>query len=176
VLKGEFLHAEALEKAVLLSSIGEVKCNSLALAEVVATGNHEPILALLHTLTFTNCEGACKKAKAHSAPFHLEIYADDAVTPLDVFAQPHPKDETKLLPGGLLEECSFANLNCLYQVESDLALVGKVEKDELIFLVGLKRSGDSSFCPSTAEWHAKYLVTLDTLKPEPPPVYLALFP
>jgi hypothetical protein len=177
VPKGGLVKANTLAgaPAVLLSSIGNEECDSATLAEVIETGNHLPVLVLVHTLTFTNCKGPCKKAKSHTTPFHLEVYADDAVNPLDVFAQPHPKDATKLLPGGLLEECTGFNFNCLYQVKSDLALVGKVEGDTLVFLVGLERSGHSGLCPATAEWHAKYLVALDLVEPLVP-IYLALFP
>ena len=165
---GKLIEASSPE-TVLLSSSGDVLCESQALGKLIKTGNHATLEGLIETLTFSNCKGSCSKAKAHSAPFLLEVQASS----LDVWAVPHP-NLTHLLPGGLLEGC-FGFLNCLYQTKSDLALVGKVEGDTLVFLYSVERSKDSAFCPSTGEWHAKYLVTLD-LDVNNTPIYLALLP
>ncbi len=168
----ELIEAESIGKAELLSSIGNVKCSSQGLGKIVATGNHQPVLGLLETLTFTACEGACSKAKAHSAPFHLEVQAS-TLTP---YAQPHPS--STLLPGGLLENCTFG-INCLYEVTSHLADLGEIESgatgDVLKFLVPLLRSNHSAFCPEKSEWHARYLLRTD-LPGDLVPVYAALLP
>ncbi len=170
---GELIHLESIGKVELLSSIGNVKCNSFGLGKIVATGNHQPVLDLLETLNFTACEGACNAFKAHSAPFHLEKQANG----LNVYAQPHPNSQ--LLPGVLLENCAPFGINCLYQVLSHLADLGEIESgatgDVLKFLVPLLRSGHSAFCSEKAEWHARYLVRTD-LPGDLVPVYLALLP
>ncbi len=169
---GELIEAESIGKAELLASIGNVKCDSQGLGKIVETGNHKPVLGLLETLTFTACEGACSKAKAHSAPFHLEVQANG----LNPYAQPHPS--STLLPGGLLENCTFG-INCLYEVTSHLADLGEIESgatgDVLKFLVPLLRSGHSAFCPEKSEWHARYLLRSD-LPGLLLPAYLTLLP
>lgn len=154
--------------ALLLNGSGEVleKCHSKTAGKVTSNlGAHKGLVALITELNFTNCEGICKKATGHAAPFEMLAFA----LQLHVLIKKHAL--TGLRPGARLEEC-FAGIQCLYQTVSQTPLLN-IGTDTLIAnKVALEESAPKQFlCPDSGAWDATYLLTVGEK-----PVFLTSLP
>ena len=143
----------ALNKATLLAEGLETKCDSETLADYVSNeGAHIGLYLLVLHLTFTNCTGACKTAKAENLPYLALANA----LKLHVIFTKHPGGPGN--PAALLECTLFGfPVNCLYeQPEALLTYELTTEGGALKAEVPLLRGGDSGICPAKGTWHALY--------------------
>jgi hypothetical protein len=155
----------SLGKAVLLAEGLKTECDSETLADWISNeGAHVGLLLLVLHLTFTNCTGQCKTAKAENLPY---LALANALKLHVVFT----KDPGSTGPPAALLECSLFGFptNCLYeQPEALLEYELKLEGGALKAEVPLLRGGDSGLCPAKGTWHALYDIYED-LGLGPPP-------
>ncbi len=162
--------------AVLLDESGgaAMTCHSTALGLFLGheetAAEHDPVLGLIKTLSFSNCTGLCTTATEINMPALLLAQASS----LDAWIEPHGNG----LPGAILNNCTLGLVsNCHYNLESDKALL-RIEGDNLIAngvpLVKGECTDPFGLAPEVSTWDATYLLTLD--EPEGAPIYISLLP
>ncbi len=142
--------------AVLLNESKEQleKCTGQVLgngSSIVNEGSHKGLSILLQPLSFTNCEGICKKATGKvGSNLLVEALTLDAWVTAD----------GALAPGAELEEC-FLGVKCNYELESAKQLLTASGSTLTATQVPLKRTSGSALCPAKGFWDAAYAVTKD---------------
>jgi hypothetical protein len=147
------LTIKALGSSELKTEVGNVTCHTdvEGLLEK-SLGSHKGLLGKISSLSWTKCEGTCDAAKPLNLPWHA---LGSGLNQHMVVSSGGTGN-----PTGLLEGCTFFNVNCQYSAASVLLnFVGGNPAKLVASNVPLTRSGHSGFCSATGTWNGSFEIT-----------------
>jgi hypothetical protein len=153
-------------KAVLLSNLGTIECNKAETAGKTSEESGSPLKGQIETVTFSECEveGVPCTVTTENLPYTALLLLE----PAGSYHLIVHNGKALVVCAGVIN-CKFGAAEILFsQVNLPLA-----EDVDLKVLQELERSSTGligAICPSTAVWHAEYLVST------PHPLFVAMNP